>query len=164
MRHQGVSDLEFADFYAASKDRCYRALLASGMSRHEADDALAEAFARAFATWRKTRECQSPAAWVVRTAMNANISRWRKQRREAPASAEDDRAALPQPSADLDLRASIAQLPHRQREVVILRYYFDLDTLHTSTALGIAPGTVTATLYKALRSLRSQLKSEEAHS
>ena len=43
-----------------------------------------EAFARAWASWRTVSRHPAPAAWVVRTALNASISRWRRRRREVP--------------------------------------------------------------------------------
>ncbi len=154
-RQHDVSDADFAEFYAASRDRCLRAVVASGLSRMEAEDALAEAYARAFARWGTVRECVSPSAWVVRTAVNANISWWRRRRREqiepdagAGVSARGDRCG------DADLVRAVADLPARQRQVVVLRYLLDLDTAQTALALGLAPGTVTAHLHRALRTLR----------
>jgi DNA-directed RNA polymerase specialized sigma24 family protein len=45
----------------------------------------------------------------------------------------------------------------RQREVVTLRLLFDLDTETTARLLGIAPGTVSAHLHKAVATLRSTI-------
>ena len=53
------------------------------------------------------------------------------------------------------------KLPKRQREVVVLRVFLDLDTRGTAAALGIAPGTVQAHLHRALKVLRAEL--EETH-
>ena len=41
----------FEEFYLESKDRCFRALLATVANASEADDLLAEAYTRAFANW-----------------------------------------------------------------------------------------------------------------
>jgi RNA polymerase sigma factor (sigma-70 family) len=131
--------------------------VASGLRPAAAEEAVAEAFARAWAGWSKVRTLHSPSAWVVRTAVNADISWWRRRRREVvtdalPASAvaadEDDRA---------DLLDAVRRLPPRQREVVVLRYLLDLDTAATADWLGIAAGTVTAHLHHALASLRADL-------
>jgi len=50
-------------------------------------------------------------------------------------------------------------VPQRQREVVAFRVFLDLDTASTAKALGIAPGTVTAHLARAVAALREELAS-----
>jgi DNA-directed RNA polymerase specialized sigma24 family protein len=47
-----------------------------------ARELVAEAFARAWASWEKVGGHPAPQAWVVRTALNVRISRWRRHRRE----------------------------------------------------------------------------------
>ena len=121
---------------------------------------MAEAFARAWASWAKVRRLDQPRAWVVRTAVNADISWWRRRRREVVAPAVPD-ALAEDPSHPTDLIAAIRALPPRQREVVVLRYLLDLDTAATATWLGIATGTVRATLHHALDALRVHLTQEE---
>jgi RNA polymerase sigma-70 factor (ECF subfamily) len=44
---------EFAEFFAASWDPCLRAVAASTGNMTLAEDQVAEAFARAWASWRK---------------------------------------------------------------------------------------------------------------
>ena len=51
--------------------------------------------------------------------------------------------------------AVFAGLPERQRQVVALRVFLDLDTVATAQALGIAPGTVTAHMARATAALRA---------
>ncbi|HEY1005367.1 MAG TPA: sigma factor, partial [Streptosporangiaceae bacterium] len=70
--------IDFSDFYARSRDMCLNAVLASTGDRYQAEEMVAEAFARAWACWRKVSHHPSPQAWVVRTALNANVSWWRK--------------------------------------------------------------------------------------
>ena len=53
--------------------------------------------------------------------------------------------------------AALAALPGRQRQVIVLRVFLDLGTVDTAQALGIAPGTVTAHLARAVSALRTQL-------
>ena len=52
-------------------------------------------------------------------------------------------------------------LTERQREIVFLHYYADLDYAAIAEALAISPGTVGATLNAARNTLRSAL--EEVH-
>jgi RNA polymerase sigma-70 factor (sigma-E family) len=150
--------MDFAEFYASAKDECLRAVLASTGDRQAAEDLTAEAFARAWTAWRTVSRHPAPRAWVVRTALNLRVSWWRRRRREvtfseagAPEAAPD---GGPGPQVDADLMAALLRLPVRQRQVVALRLFLDLDTADTAALLGIAPGTVTAHLARAIAALR----------
>ncbi len=157
MRQKSVTSEEFAEFYTASKDRCLRAAVASGLRPATAEEAVAEAFARAWAGWSKVRTMHSPSAWVVRTAVNADISWWRRRRREVVTDAQLESRVAADEGDRADLLDAVRRLPPRQREVVVLRYLLDLDTAATADWLGIAAGTVTAHLHHALAALRADL-------
>jgi RNA polymerase sigma factor (sigma-70 family) len=162
VRQPHVSDedlkISFAGFYFASKDRCLRAAVGAGIAPERADDAVAEAFSRAWANWPTVRGKASPAAWVVRTAVNTDISWWRRKRRELLSDQPPaEIGAAEVDDWDVDLLAAIRRLPPRQREVVVLRYLLDLDSNAVARELGIARGTVSAQLHHAIASLRAQL-------
>jgi len=53
--------------------------------------------------------------------------------------------------------AALLHLPPRQRQVVALRLFLDLDTGRTAEVLGVAPSTVKAHLARAIASLRDEL-------
>jgi RNA polymerase sigma-70 factor (ECF subfamily) len=55
------------------------------------------------------------------------------------------------------LRAVLDDLPERQREAVILRFFEELSVQDTAAAMNCAPGTVKATVHQALRALRQRL-------
>jgi RNA polymerase sigma-70 factor (sigma-E family) len=153
----GHEQSEFTEFYETSRDACLRAVIASVGDRALAEDMVAEAFARAWTSWRKVRQYPAPRGWVVRTALNAGISWWRPRRREVPI-ADYDAAAPADPGEGVDsaVLAALRRLPSRQREVVALRVFLDLDTQTTAQILGIAPGTVTAHLSRAVTALRRE--------
>ena len=151
---------EFSEFYAAAKDDCLRIVLVSVGNRQLAEDLVAEAFTRAWTSWRKVRDHPAPRAWVVRTALNAHVSWWRRHRRELPSETVASSSATWQPDGiDEALVAAIRALPARQREVIVFRVFFDLDTDATAALLGISPGTVGAHLHRALGTLRTQIPS-----
>jgi RNA polymerase sigma-70 factor (ECF subfamily) len=157
MRIQGVvhDAPDFGAFYEDSRDVCLRAVTVSIGDPQTAEDLVAEAFARAWARWRQVSRHPAPRAWVVRTALNARVSWWRRRRREVEWA---DQEPLAVDTADVrfdeSLLAALRRLPARQREVVALRVLLDLDTEATARALGIAPGTVTAHLSRAVAALR----------
>jgi RNA polymerase sigma factor (sigma-70 family) len=153
---------DFAEFYRAAKDECLFAVLVSVGDRDTAQELVAEAFARAWASWPTVSRHPAPVAWVVRTALNAGVSRWRRRRREVPVpdlSVVADRPAGEAAGGGVDPRimSALSRLPLRQRQVIALRLFLDLDTERTARALGIAPGTVQAHLGRAMASLRSEL-------
>jgi RNA polymerase sigma-70 factor (ECF subfamily) len=159
----GTPQLDFAEFYRESKDACLFAVLVSVEDRDVAQDAVDEAFARAWASWRSVSRHPAPAAWVVRTALNVSISRWRKRRREVPLP-EPGKVAGPavrQEAAgsppDPRIMAALTRLPARQRQVVTMRLLLDLDTSRTAEVLGISPSAVKAHLARALAAVRSGL-------
>ena len=154
--------LDFAEFYRTSADECLRTVLASVGDRHAAQELVDEAFARACASWRTVSKHPAPKAWVVRTALNVNISRWRRHRREIsvadPAAGTHPQAAEDAGSlVDPRIMAALMRLPARQRQVVALRLFLDLDTARTAEVLSITPSTVKAHLARALAALRDAL-------
>jgi RNA polymerase sigma-70 factor (ECF subfamily) len=162
----GSQQRDFAEFYGTAADDCLRAVLVNVGNRDRAQDLVDEAFARAFASWRTVSRHPAPAAWVVRTALTANVSWWRRRRREVPVSdiatvaglaAAGDTAS---PPVDPAIMSSLLRLPPRQRQVVALRIFLDLDTDRTAQTLGIAPSTVKAHLARAIASLRDDLTLE----
>jgi RNA polymerase sigma-70 factor (sigma-E family) len=159
----GSQSADFTDFYRGARDRCLRTVLVSVGDLELAQDLVDEAFARACAAWRKVSQHPAPAAWVVRTALNENISRWRRRRREV---AVPDLASVADPPGAYDtgdrgfdprIMAALLRLPARQRQVVALRVFLDLDTDRTAEVLGVAPSTVKAHLSRALAALRDDL-------
>ena len=159
----GTQRPDFAEFYRQSRDDCLRTVLVSVGDQDTAQDVVDEAFARACASWRTVSRHPAPKAWVIRTALNANISRWRRRRREV--SVPDPGMVAEVPAAggaadsavDPKVMAALMQLPGRQRQVVALRLFLDLDTNRTAEVLGIAPGTVKEHLARAMASLRDDL-------
>jgi DNA-directed RNA polymerase specialized sigma24 family protein len=123
-----------------------------------AEDQVAEALARAWVCWRKVSLHPAPRASVVRTALNAEASRWRLRRRELPL-ADHDVAAPDSPATGLDTVvlggvAAAAGATARGDRVAL---FLDLDIETTARQLEIAPGTVCAHLSRAVTALRNEL-------
>jgi RNA polymerase sigma factor (sigma-70 family) len=164
----GRDRLEFAEFYKASWDPCLRAVTATIVDFRLAEDLVAEAFAKAWVSWREVRSHPAPRAWVVRTALNTGVSWWRRRRREVALLSQENagQGAQGQELAgsfeqgdgmDAVLLSAVRRLPAREREVVALRVFLDLDTETTAKHLGIAAGTVRAHLSRAMAALRQDM-------
>jgi len=149
----------FSEFYVAHRDAVYRAALVATRNPQRAEDAVQEAFTRAYERWATVRHHEHPRAWVARVALNVATSWWRRHRREQ--GSPPDRPAAPDARPmDADLVRLVWALPKRQRQVVALRVLADLGIADTAAALGMAEGTVKATLHRALRRLRETLDGE----
>jgi RNA polymerase sigma-70 factor, ECF subfamily len=68
-----------------------------------------------------------------------------------------DRTASQTEQATL-LRAGLEELPERQREAIVLRFFEELSVEETAAAMNCAEGTIKATVHQALRALRNKLK------
>src|ERR1700733_13202534 len=119
----GTQQLDFVEFYRSAADECLRAVLVSVGDQETARELVDEAFARAWASWRTVSGHPAPKAWVVRTALNTGISRWRRRRREVPvpdlARVTDQPAAGGESTSPVDpqIMAALMRLPARQRPV-----------------------------------------------
>jgi RNA polymerase sigma factor (sigma-70 family) len=158
----GTQRLDFEEFYYRSRDGCFRAVLVIVGDHDAAQELVAEAFARAYASWRTVSRHPAPAAWVVRTALNTNISWWRRRRQEVLVADPGVIADLPGAEGadgafEPRIKAALMRLPARQRQVVALRLLLDMDTRRTADALGISPNTVMAHMGQALAALRHDL-------
>jgi RNA polymerase sigma factor (sigma-70 family) len=97
-------------------------------------------------------------AWAWRAVVNAARNATRRPLVEVGRA---DDAAYALPERVQELAPLIASLPERQRLVVFLRYYADLDYRSISQALGVEVGTVSATLASAHANLRKRLRKVE---
>lgn len=126
-----------------------------------AHDAVQEGFARALRGGGGLRRGDALEPWVWRTVVNAARDRRRADdRRLRRESGDGALEAVPVHDAappDAALTAAVGDLPERQRLVLFLRYYADLDHRGIATALGIRPGTVGAALNAAHANLRRSL-------
>jgi RNA polymerase sigma-70 factor (ECF subfamily) len=155
---------DFTEFYAARKDAVLRAVTAATGDRTGAEDAVAEAFTRAYSRWTRVAGHPSPTAWVLRTAFNAYRSGWRRVWRERLGGASVE----PRPTGGesgfgstdlrLEMRRLLAALPRRQREVVALRILADLSAEQVGAVLRIRTATVDVHLHRALRTLRQAIR------
>lgn len=120
-------------------------------------DAVHEAFVRAIKSLDDFRGEGSLEAWVWRTLVNVCLV---EKRRKPPAEYLKAPLSESEPVDWPEIRAAIAALPERQRTTLFLRHYADLDYNEIALALGIARGTVAASLHAAHAKLRDVLTGE----
>lgn len=155
-------DASFAAVFNEHHRRAVRlAYLLTG-DHHQAEDVVAEAMTKVYLQWRKGR-VDDVGPYLRRAVANQANSRLRRrylERREASRRTGDDRGIrrVDDDAAERDaVWQAIQQLPDRQRQVVVLRYYEDLSEADTADVLGISAGTVKSSLSRGLKRLEELL-------
>lgn len=134
--------------------------------RHRMDDALQEAYLKAFRALHRFKAGSDFGTWLYRITYNACIDDLRKRKR-SPLSADDPvdpTSTRPGPervvSAAETVRTALATLPVDQRVTVVLVDGEGFDHRDAAEILGVAPGTVASRLHRARAALRRVLGEE----
>lgn len=162
LRRRSTVRVDFTTFYETEARQLVRSVALVIGDPVLAEDAVAEAFARAWARWPEVSRCGSPAAWVMRVALNHTRDRFRRrkvERRKARMVARDDVVHDPHPQTDRRLWDAVRQLPEQERTLVALRYVADLSQPQIADLLGLPPGTVASGLNRARQKLGAALGS-----
>ena len=160
---RGATLEEIEDVYRTRLPDLRRVAAAICGSRESAADLVQEAFARAVRERASFRGEGSLEAWLWRIVVNAARNYRRSEREHAELPTDLPRRENgTRPEDASRVAAAVAVLPERQRSVLFLRYYADLDYHTIAAALEIAPGTVGATLHAARESLLHLLAEPEA--
>jgi RNA polymerase sigma-70 factor (ECF subfamily) len=143
--------------------------------REDAEDAVQQAFQRAFVHLNSFQGDSRFSTWLTRIAINEALMLLRKRRRSnavstADAASEDneltleieDEAATPEERCEQTelnriLGDAIGELRPNLRTVVQLREIAEFSTDKTAKTLGITSGTVKARTFRARRVLRDKL-------
>jgi RNA polymerase sigma-70 factor, ECF subfamily len=152
----------FEALYRGAFPRVYAYVASLLRERAAAEDVTALAFERAyrkrdrFRPARGTRE-----AWLFGIARNAALDELRKRKRRASLEVEpEDLAATDFDSrADTALRratvrAALAQLDAREREIVVLKFMAGLSNAEIARVLGISESNAGTKLHRTVNKLR----------
>jgi len=165
------------------RDRVFNLCLAILQNRDDAEDAVQMTFMSALSHVVNGGVFRNPDAWIRKVARNRayDIARQRNRRRsrEMPKPFDPDvsddpleslEAADPRPEDQVEdgerlaqIRAAIATLPVRQREVIEL-YRQDLQLDGIAEITNTPPGTVRSRLNRALCTLRDLMDEAEGDS
>lgn len=153
-----MSDREqFPEFVrGASPQLLHTAWLLTG-DRHRAEDLVQNALVRTYAAWGRVRT-EEATAYARRVLVNAHTDWWRRKPWREQSRGELPERPQPDETGRLDDRDALVRALHalgrRERLVVVLRYYADLDIDTVADLLGISAGTVKSTASRALAKLR----------
>ena len=133
--------------------------------RAAAEDVVQDAFLGLYRRWARLTNPASALAYARSAVLNRCRNELRLRGRsghrpaEAAASESAEAAALVGEEHQRVL-AAIRALPDRQREALVLRFYFGLSEEEAARAMGISRGTVKSSLSRALAALGRMLTEE----
>jgi RNA polymerase sigma-70 factor (ECF subfamily) len=114
-------------------------------SRDRARDVVQEAFARALRESKRLRREESLAAWVWRIAFRLAV----RERRRPDEDELPESLTILHERRDPLLANAVRSLPPKRRLILFLRYYAEFTYPEIAEAVGVAEGTVAATLAQA---------------
>ena len=155
---------EFTTFYAASFPRLVGQLYAMTGDQGEAQDAVQEAFVRAWVHRARIDTDRGAEAWVRVTAWRIAASRWRRAREGARlmlVKVRADRVAGPGPDR-VAFVAALRNVPPEQRRTLVLYHLVDLTVEQIAAETGVRPGTVKARLARGRAALTPYLRETAA--
>jgi RNA polymerase sigma-70 factor (sigma-E family) len=145
---------DFADFYRDAWPGAVRLAGLLTQDARAAEDIAQDAFTRVYPKWDRVEN--APA--YLRTAIVNATRSWQARKHTA-------RTKLPlvASAATTDFEFEmfgdlVAALPYRQRAVLVLRYYADMNETEIADALGCRPGTVKSLASRALARLKKGIE------
>ncbi|BBH68222.1 DNA-directed RNA polymerase sigma-70 factor [Actinoplanes sp. OR16] len=152
----------FQEFARQRMDGWRRAAYAFCGNWHTAEDLVSITLTKVMRHWATIEAADNPDAYVRRILIRTAIDEHRRAWRESPMGILPERRAGgpgPETVADRDeIVGLLGALPPRKREVVVLRYLYDLTIEETAKRLGCSSGTVKSQAARALDTLRERMQ------
>ena len=161
----------FEELYEAHRTRMFRYFY-----QHTSDQADSEELTQSFFVklWRALPQFEDRGvpfvAWLYRMARNHLVDHYRSMRRRAAFSEpletadgrRDERATIDLQRCEdsLVLTHALDALRPKQREIVVLRFYAQLNTTEIATVMGMTEGAVRVQQTRALQAMRRELDRE----
>lgn len=154
--------LDFEALYRASRDDVFAYVAGLLRDRAAAEDVCAAAFERAYRQRRSFDARRGePRAWLFGIARNAALDELRRRRRVAPLEADvlDPSAVGFEDAVEGALRrgtirAALARLDPRERDLVALKFFAGLSNREIAGVLGVSESNAGTMLHRAVQKLR----------
>ena len=175
-RHAEARD-RYADLVTRHQRRASRIAFHYMRDAAEADEAVQDAFVKAYSHLPGFREELPFEVWFTRILINGCLDRIKARKRrdrwvgpfpETPGAERDYAERIPSSGATPEdlllaqerrrkLAAALRKLPERQRSVFLLSHYEGCTSREVSAVTGLNESTVRVHLFRAIRKLRSLL-------
>ena len=152
-------DAAYLEFVASNHRRMLRtARLLAGGDAHWAEDLVQTALTKLYVHWKRVSKTDDSRQYADRVLLNAFLDERRRMWRRRESSTAVLADAAPDVYADPDdrmvLLRALAQMPRRQRAVLVLRYFADLDVAGAAQLMGCSEGTVKSQTARGLDKMR----------
>jgi RNA polymerase sigma-70 factor (sigma-E family) len=154
-------DRLFTEYVTAQLEQLRRLAYVLCQDAHRADDLVQEAITKLYLHWHNSHRIANldryVRAIVVREFLNTRRLGWARRVRLFDKLREDASPAAASVEDRLVVQAALAQMPPRQRAVVVLRFMCDLSVEDVADILGCSDGTVKSQTSAGLNTLRRHL-------
>jgi RNA polymerase sigma-70 factor (ECF subfamily) len=155
----------FAELYEANFDRVYAFVARRLSSREEAEDVTAEVFHQALSGLASFEWQGTPfVAWLLGIAAHLIARRWQRAAKhpEIPADDLEEAGVLDQTERQALLAQLVDRLPDDQRHVIRRRFVEQHSIREIAHELGRSEGAIKQLQFRAIETLRDQMRSRHA--
>jgi RNA polymerase sigma-70 factor (sigma-E family) len=156
---------DFDHFVADSTDTLLRTAFLIVWDLPEAEDIVQETLLAVARRWPRVRRMEHPVAYARRILINRALKGAGRRTRarneltgETPGERADHSAGPEVIEIQDELMRALAELPPRQRAVLVLRYFLDLPEAEVAAALHCSLGTVKSTAARGLARLEQTMR------
>lgn len=154
-------DLEaWGEIVSRYKEAAFGVAVAILRNRADAEDAVQDAFVRAYERLRQYDLSRKFSTWLFTVTANVAKNALRRRRRDPQPKevwAEDPAWTVWQEDMELTVREAVWGLPESYRAPLVLRYWHDLPLEEIGAVLGLRLGTVKTRLHRARALVRAEL-------
>ena len=161
----------FEEFYGLYVKKIYRFIYYKVNAKQTAEDLTSETFCRAWQSVVRGSEIKNLKAFIYQIAHNLVVDFYAQQQKAPLELNEELKEILPAQNelgkmmtieADVEqVKKAISQLPDISREVLIMRFLDELSISEISQALGKSKNNVYVLIYRALKAVKEELKSND---
>jgi RNA polymerase sigma-70 factor (ECF subfamily) len=159
----GAHAVDWDAAYREEMPRVFGYFRYRGFERATAEDLTSLTFEKAWRARARYRARQATVStWLIAIARNVAIDRMRRPRREVPIEAAELRDDATPEDAALQaaelrrLRALVAELPERERELLALKYGAGATNRAIATLTGLGESNVGTILHRTIGALRAR--------
>jgi RNA polymerase sigma-70 factor (sigma-E family) len=129
-----------------------------------AEEVVQDSFVAMHASWRRLRDTDKALSYLRKSVVNRSRSALRHRAvvgRNAPEPPPLAPSAEQRAIAEFErseVVSALRRLPARQREALVLRYYYDLSEAQIASTMGISKGAVKSHTARGMSALRTVLQ------
>jgi RNA polymerase sigma-70 factor (sigma-E family) len=160
------ADAAIAELFRTERLRLVRLALLLVDDRETAEDVVQDAFAALHRRWPALESEQAALPYLRSCVLNGARSVLRRRRTirarrlDPPGAADPADASSVLAAEHAEVLAALRRLPHRQREVIVLRYWSELSEAEIAAALGISVGAVKSSASRGRDAIAAMLTEE----